>query len=193
MGNQFNAEEIVSIAKDIAITVKWEFGGMKLTQERKKSKDARNYQRTQMQKEIIIEKLKEKKFRITKQRMLLLDIILENNCSCCKEIYYKATRIDNGIGAATVYRMISILEKIGAISRKNMYKVACSNECEMQDVCTIELDDKTVHYLSAQKWNEVIKAGLKACGYINEQGIQTVMVRQCECDDENYTCKSHTY
>ena len=29
-------------------------------------------------------------------------------------------------GVATVYRMVNLLEEIGAISRKNMYKVAYS-------------------------------------------------------------------
>ena len=65
-----------------------------------------------MQKENIIQKLKERGCRITKQRLMLLDIILEENCSCCKEIYYRASRIDPIIGTATVYRMINKLEDI---------------------------------------------------------------------------------
>lgn len=76
-------------------------------------------------KEAIVQKLKASGCRITKQRLMLLDIILEENCSCCKEIYYRASRIDPSIGTATVYRMINKLEEIGAINRRNMYKVAC--------------------------------------------------------------------
>ena len=45
-----------------------------------------------MQKDLIIQKLKEQGLRITKQRLILLDIILEEDCSCCKEIYYKPPR-----------------------------------------------------------------------------------------------------
>ena len=85
-------------------------------------------ERTKRQKEIIIQKLKEEGCRITRQRLMLLDIILEKDCSCCKEIYYQASRIDPGIGAATVYRMINMLEKIGAINRKNMYKISFGAE-----------------------------------------------------------------
>lgn len=85
-------------------------------------------ERTKLQKEIIIQKLKEEGCRITRQRLMLLDIILEKDCSCCKEIYYQASRIDPGIGAATVYRMINTLEKIGAINRKNMYKISFGAE-----------------------------------------------------------------
>ena len=46
----------------------------------------------QEQKQIIIERLKEDGCRITKQRLMLLDIILEDECSSCKEIYPKRTR-----------------------------------------------------------------------------------------------------
>ncbi|RDU25038.1 transcriptional repressor [Anaerosacchariphilus polymeriproducens] len=138
-----------------------------------------------MQKEIIIEQLKERGCRITKQRLILLGIILQNECSCCKEIYYKATKEDNRIGMATVYRMINTLEEIGAINRKNMYKVACSDECEIENVCTVKLDDNSVHQLSAKKWISVIKEGLKACGYMKEQNVLTVTVKQCESDFKN--------
>lgn len=51
-------------------------------------------------KEAIVQKLKASGCRITKQRLMLLDIILEENCSCCKEIYYRASRIDPSIGTA---------------------------------------------------------------------------------------------
>ena len=56
-------------------------------------------------KEQIVEKLKENGCRITKQRRMLIDIILENDCSSCKEIFYKASRADEKIGVATVYRL----------------------------------------------------------------------------------------
>ena len=78
-----------------------------------------------MQKDIIVERLREQGCRITKQRLVLLDVILEGDCCSCKEIFYKASRMDKTIGTATVYRMINTLEEIGVISRKNMYKVGC--------------------------------------------------------------------
>ena len=104
------------------------------------------YRHTEMQRDLIIEKLKEKGLRITRQRKILLDIILEGECSCCKEIYYRASALDPKIGVATVYRM----------------------------VCTVELDDDTICHLSGQKLNEVILAGLRACGEISEQNIRTL-------------------
>lgn len=82
-----------------------------------------SYQGTQMQRELVIQRLRERGCRITKQRLMLLDIILGEECSCCKEIYYRAVQRDQKIGTATVYRMVNTLEEIGAISRKNMYKL----------------------------------------------------------------------
>ncbi|MGC4019131.1 MAG: transcriptional repressor [Muricomes sp.] len=70
--------------------------------------------------EEIVEKLKKNGCRITRQRLILIDIILGNECQSCKEIYYRAIEIDNKIGIATVYRMVNALEEIGAINRKLM-------------------------------------------------------------------------
>ena len=136
------------------------------------------------QREYIIRRLKERGCRITRQRMIILDIILQQDCSCCKEIYYKASREDAKIGFATVYRMVNMLEEIGAISRKNMYKVAYSENCMMENACTIELDDGSIHHLSAKKWNSVIRAGLKSCGYLVDQRVSNVTIRPCECAEQ---------
>ena len=51
-----------------------------------------------MQREEILKKLREQGCRITKQRQLLLNIILQEEYSCCKEIYYKAAKQDSSIG-----------------------------------------------------------------------------------------------
>ena len=137
--------------------------------------------RTQMQKDMILQKLKESGCRITRQRKMLLDVILNEDCSSCKEIYYKALKQDKSIGTATVYRMINTLESIGAINRKNMYKISCEQACEKDNVCTVRLDDNTEYHLSAKMWNQVITQGLKKCGYIGSQNLKSVVVRQCEC------------
>lgn len=148
------------------------------------NKDSINFHRTEMKKEMVLEKLREKGCRITKQRQMLLDVILQEECSSCKEIYYKASSLDSSIGAATVYRMVNLLEDIGAISRKNMYRISCYMNCEKENACMIELDDHTVCQLSAQNWYKVISEGLRACGYVDNQRVTSVMVDSCanECN-----------
>lgn len=108
---------------------------------RLENKLAADYHRTRMQKEMVLQRLKENGCRITKQRKILLDIILQEECASCKEIYYKAAATDSSIGTATVYRMVNLLEEIGAISRKNMYRISYGMNCDRENACVIELDD----------------------------------------------------
>lgn len=132
---------------------------------------AANYHRTNMQKETVLKRLKENDCRITKQRKILLDIILQEECACSKEIYYKALEKDSSIGTATVYRMINLLEEIGAISRKNMYRISCGMNCEKKGGCIVELDDQSICRLSTDEWNKVISEGLRCCGYVDTQKV----------------------
>ena len=55
------------------------------SEQQKQDENQQKYEKTQMQREIVIQRLKEQGCRITKQRMVLLDIILNENCSSCKE------------------------------------------------------------------------------------------------------------
>lgn len=134
-----------------------------------------SYEKTQMQKEKILQRLRQKGCRITKQREMLLDIILEQDCASCKEIYYKAVRQEPKIGTATVYRMINILEDIGAINRKNMYRVSYEEEKISHKKCTkIEFDDNTVLELSEKKLAQIIQTGLDASGYETGRRIRSI-------------------
>ena len=142
------------------------------------ARESQSYERTKMQKTMVIQKLREQGCRITRQRRTILDIILEEECSCCKEIYFKVQKKDKNIGPATIYRMVNVLENIGAISRKNMYKVDCSPECRKENACTIELEDNTVIELNEEKWNQIIRTGLAACGYAADgQKVRSITAR----------------
>ena len=127
--------------------------------------------------EIIIRKLKEHGYRITKQRKMLLRIILSDQCSSCKEIYYKAAERDPSIGPATVYRMINTLEEIGVINRGNMYRITREESAEEPASYMIEFDDNTSLKLSAKKWNQIIQSGLEACGYAENREIRNVTAK----------------
>ncbi len=139
-------------------------------------KTCNNYQRTQMQRELVFQKLKEKGYRITNQRKIILDIILENDCSCCKEIYYKASLEDKRIGIATVYRMVSVLEEVGAISRKIINQNLCNHSCQNEKVCVVQFDNNTILELSKKEWEQIMHKGLCACGYIESCSIQNIVM-----------------
>lgn len=87
-----------------------------------------------MEREMIVKELRERGYRITRQRKIIIDIILRNECASCKEIYYRAARKDTNIGIATVYRMLNTLEEIGAIDRRNLYRVYLNQELEQESL-----------------------------------------------------------
>ena len=66
----------------------------------------------------VIRQLKENGYRITAQRKMLLEIILENQYSSCKEIYFAAKERDRKVGMATVYRMVQILEDMELVHKE---------------------------------------------------------------------------
>lgn len=126
------------------------------------------------EKAIILEELKKRGLRITNQRILLLDIILENRCSCCKEIYYRAHRRDSSIGIATVYRMVKVLEEMGAIDRSSQYRIFCEELCDKAPDKVVHCTNQRKISLSSAEWKEVICAGLAAKGYIGEEDIEKI-------------------
>lgn len=142
------------------------------------------------QRELIVQQLRDAGCRITKQRLVVLDIILNGDPSCVKEIYREAIKVDKNIGTATVYRMVNTLEEIGVLNRKNMYQVdcaACQQHCADEDcdpscpggsclACetnvVVTLDDDSKIVLNRQELQDMLYAGLKAKGKINDQKIK---------------------
>ena len=82
------------------------------------------------QKEQIICELQKRGKRITQQRKILLDVILEEDWNSCKEIYYTAVRRDPSIGLATVYRMVGTMEELGFLSKGYKYSYPRADEEE---------------------------------------------------------------
>ena len=66
----------------------------------------------------VIRQLKGNGYRITEQRRLLIQLILENEYSSCKEIYFAAREENHNVGLATVYRMVQLLEDMGLIHKQ---------------------------------------------------------------------------
>lgn len=69
--------------------------------------------------EEIIQELHKRGKRVTCQRRELIEIILKTDWTSSKEIYYEAVRQGQNIGMATVYRMLNVLEEIGAVDRRS--------------------------------------------------------------------------
>ena len=71
----------------------------------------------------IIKQLHKNNCRVTDQRKILLQIILEHEYASCKEIFYEARRRDSSIGIATVYRTIRLLKNLGLIRKEMIIQI----------------------------------------------------------------------
>ena len=126
------------------------------------------------QKQVILQEMKQQGLRITNQRSLIIDIILSNECTCCKEIYYQANRIDSTIGIATVYRMVKTLEEIGMIDRKNLYKISCEKELVPLDGVELELANKEYVTLKPEDVKSALELWLSSQGVSGKKKITRV-------------------
>ena len=145
----------------------------------KEKQDNREFMKNAGRRDRILAELKRNGFRITNQRKLLVDIILSDECSCCKEIYDKAVHEDPSIGSATVYRMVKTLEEIGAIDRKNLYRISCEENCEFQEGCILVLKNKEKVKLSMEDFKEAVNEVLRRKGYREADGVESVILKDC--------------
>lgn len=136
------------------------------------------YQRSNMQRSAIMNRLRQAGCRITKQRKIILDIILQEECTCCKEIYFLASKRDPNIGMATIYRMINLLEEIGALKRKRAYHI-CNEESPVH-ICSVKLDDYTSIRLDGEKLRQVIEKGMESFGYLHDRRVRSISMESGE-------------
>lgn len=133
------------------------------------------YTNTKKQKELIIEELRNSGCRVTRQRMILLDIILNSECVSCKDIHCQALHKDRTIGIATVYRMINKLEEIGAINRTNQYKISNEKYDETHNERIVLHRNDLRVAIKDRQWIEEIQSKLRHDGYINNEPISIVI------------------
>lgn len=142
-------------------------------------RDNQSIDEVMLSKEDIFARLKENGLRLTEQRKLIVDIIANEEYSCCKEIYILAHKKDDTIGVATVYRMINVLEEIGAISRKNIQKANCNGRCcDMKSGCTIVTEDSKQIMISEADLQEALKYIMEKKGIETAEEIKAVLVNQ---------------
>lgn len=133
------------------------------------------------QRALVYQELKKHGYRLTNQRKIIIDVILEKDCSCCKDIFYEVIKRDPSIGVATVYRMMKSLEEIGAIDRRQMFKICFDTGCERPNVCSVTFEDGTTLVLNAKEWAGIVEAGLRSAGY--QKSVREVEIGKCRsCD-----------
>lgn len=145
----------------------------------KQINDAETFGQVMLDEDSIIARLKEKGLRLTAPRKIIVNIVANEEFSCCKEVYFLAHKKDPSIGIATVYRMINTLEEIGAISRGNLTKNVCNGRCcDMSGGCTVVTDKSKQIILSEEDIQEALNYIMEKKGYANVDEIKAVLVNQ---------------
>lgn len=129
---------------------------------------------------VIIERLQKKGYKITKQRLLIIDILLTEQCSSCKEIYYKASLIDSQIGAATVYRILNMLVETKIIERLDTYRFMNLSNALEDHKCQLIMQDESEMKLTNAQIKSILKAGLAAYGYSTHQKVAKIKINESE-------------
>lgn len=145
-------------------------------------------------KEMILEQLRKKGFRITEQRKHLIDVILEDECSSCKEIYYKTVKNDSSVGIATVYRMVKTLEDLKLINRKNLYQIDYGNLDLDEENQVLYVDEKSDKVTPVKKgtWFAELKRVLIAQGFTDIDNI-SILIKNKNSKTEEETCEEDVY
>lgn len=131
---------------------------------------------------VVIETLRKSGLRITAQRRLLISIILQNECSSVKEIYYEAIKKDPNVGIATVYRMLKTLEDFELINRKNVYDISYENLklSKTNDIVFVKKDKQQVISLDKEEWFKLMEQRLRDLGITDRNSHFTVVIKEHE-------------
>ena len=104
---------------------------------------------------------------------MLIDVILEGKCNCCKEIYYQASLKDPSIGPATVYRMVNTLTDIGVLKVATLKPQTALGS---GSGCQILLKNQNKIVLNQTEWTEVLQNVLRRKGYNSNAADEIVEV-----------------
>lgn len=101
------------------------------------------------------DKLKEKGYKITSQRKQVLDVIKENEGKHLnsEEIYYLVKEKSPDIGIATVYRTLSLLEKMGLIYKVDLDEGSVKYELDRD----LDSHRHRHHHLICLDCNEIVE------------------------------------
>lgn len=132
--------------------------------------------RVAREKDKILALFRKKGLRITKQRRLILDIVFEHECTCCKEIYYQASKRDKSIGIATVYRMVNVLQELGVFKSNVPYQLADHVAGKPAKGCKVILKDQKIIELDDHEWQRLLGEALVRKGYSANTEIEKVIL-----------------
>ena len=95
------------------------------------------------EKDIVLDKLKEKGYKLTSQRLAIIDVLLEhgNHFMSAEDIHIKVKIKHPKTNFSTIYRNLEMLEKSGLIHKTNttenmsLYEISCNEDHHHHIIC----------------------------------------------------------
>lgn len=115
--------------------------------------------------EEVVRKLREQGYRITKQRILIIDTLLEHRFECKKAVCYYVQQADPNIGMATVYRFLQVLEQMEVLKPENSYRVQLEESEKVEQKCTVIMNNNKKLVLKYAEWKKAIIELVEEKGY----------------------------
>lgn len=131
--------------------------------------------RVAREKDKILDLFRSKGMQITRQRRLILDIVFEQECTSCKEIYYRAAKRDKNIGIATVYRMVNVLTELGVFRMNTPYRLDRAYQGNTRG-CRVILKNQSEVEFSSEELLGVLTEALKRKGCEGSPEIEQVVL-----------------
>ncbi len=124
----------------------------------------------------VLREMRRRGYRITEQRKILVDVILKDQCRCCKEIYYEAAKKDPSMGIATVYRTVGALQDMG-ILRRDYSRPVLSGAWECEKKCKVCLSgEKQTRAEDEEELYETVRGFLQRKGYLTGEDFKVTVV-----------------
>ena len=126
--------------------------------------------------ESILEVLRNRGYRITKQRELILDVILDGDFESGKEIILSVRKKDPSVGFATVYRLVNLLDELGFLNRRNSFQISQSSpQKSLSELSsTVTLEDHSKIRLNSSQIRSALEAGLRSSGCLKGQKVISI-------------------
>lgn len=113
----------------------------------------------------VIHRLRADGYRITKQRILIIDTLLEHRFECKKAVCYYVQQKDPSIGMATVYRFLQVLEQMEVLKPESSYMVQVEEKLHQEQKCAVFMHNNKKIVLKYSEWKQAIIGLIEKKGY----------------------------
>lgn len=117
--------------------------------------------------DIIREKFEKAQIRVTPQRALIVEVIMESSDHPDADlIYRRAIQKDSSVSVATTYRTLNLLEEAGILRKLNMQDGKVRYEIEREDHShLVDVENERIHEFKDERLGALMREIVGNMGY----------------------------